>query len=97
MIKAKDLRLLNDNILVEGIKPETRRGVIIGVSTDDKPQEGKVLRVGPGKLLDSGERAKPSIAPGMYVLFNEHTTTKFNLEGKIYFVLKEEDLVGYTN
>lgn len=87
--------MLNDNVLVVGIQPEMRKGVVIGVTTDDKPQEGRVLKVGPGKILENGERVEPGVRPGMQVLFNEHTTTKFNIGGKLYYCLREEDIVAF--
>lgn len=95
MIQIEKLKLTNDNILVEGIKPEMVRGIYTGISTDDKPQEGKVLAVGPGRILESGTRTTLVIKPKMLVLFNEHTSTKFRLEGKSYYVLREEDVVGF--
>lgn len=95
-MKVSELNVLNDNVLVAGIKPEIRAGVIVGITMDEKPQEGKVLKVGPGKLLETGARIEMSVRPGMHVLFNEHTTTKFNIEGSTLYLLKEEDIVGYV-
>jgi len=95
MLQVSKLQILNDNILVVGIKPEIVDRVVKGVTTDDKPQEGRVLKVGPGRMLESGKRGEMSVRNGMVVLFNEHSSTKFNLEGKTYFVIKEEDVVGY--
>lgn len=93
---VSELSVLNDNVLVTGIKPDTRAGVVVGITADEKPQEGRVLRVGPGKMLENGKRIEMSVRPGMHVLFNEHTTTKFNIEGKTLYLLKEEDVVGYV-
>lgn len=95
MLQVSKLNVLNDLVLIEGIKPDMRKGVVVGVTTDDKPQEGRVMKTGPGKLLDSGKRADMSVHPGMEVLFNEHTTTKFNIDGHVYYVLHEEDVVAY--
>ncbi len=90
-----NLQVLGDNVLVAGIKTEVRGGVVVGITQDEKPQEGRVLKVGPGRILESGKRSDMSVRPGMRILFNEHTTTKFNLGGKTYFVVREEDIVGY--
>jgi len=89
-----NLKILNDNILVEGIKPELRDGIKRGVSQDDKPQEGIILQVGPGKQMEYG-LLPTQLKVGMLILFNEHTTSKFNIDGKNYYVLREEDVVGY--
>lgn len=94
-IQLKKLRILNDNLLIEGVKPELRGGIARGVSTDDKPELGIVLAVGPGKMLDSGIVAPMEISVGDTVLFNQHTTIKFNFDGKDYFTIKAEDVIGY--
>lgn len=94
-MEIANLQVLGDNVLIAGIKTEVRGGVIVGITQDEKPQEGRVLKAGPGRMLESGKRSEMSVRPGMKILFNEHTTTKFNLGGKTYFVLREEDIVGY--
>ncbi len=94
-MEVANLQVLSDNVLIAGIKTEVRGGVIVGVTQDEKPQEGRVLRVGPGRILENGKRSEMSVRPGMKILFNEHTTTKFNIGGKTLYVLREEDIVGY--
>ncbi len=96
-MEIQKLRVLNDNVLVEGIVVEMRDGVYTGVTQDDKPQEGKVLMVGPGKLLESGERVPSELKTGMHVLFNEHSSTKYLIGPKTYYLIKEEDVVGYES
>jgi chaperonin GroES len=94
MLQINKLKVLDDLVLVEGIKPETVGKIIKGISQDDKPSEGKVLKVGPGRWED-GVRVPMEIKVDMYVLFNEHTTTKFNINGKTYYSLHAEDIVAY--
>jgi chaperonin GroES len=94
MLQINKLKVLDDLVLVEGIKPETVGKIIKGISQDDKPSEGKVLKVGPGRFED-GYHYPMTIKEGMHVLFNEHTTTKFNIDGKTYYSLHEEDCVAY--
>mgnify|MGYP001565501656 CR=1 FL=1 len=94
-LEVNELNVLYDNVLVSGIKPETRDGIIRGVTSDDKPEMGRVLRVGPGRVTEDGTRLEMSVRPGMLVLFNQHTTTKFNIEGRDFFVLREEDIIGF--
>lgn len=95
-LQVSELNVLNDNVLISGIKPEKKNGVVVGVSTDDKPEMGRVLKVGPGRVTEEGTRLEMSVRAGMVVLFNQHTTTKFNIDGKIYYVLREEDIIGYV-
>lgn len=95
MLEVTKLEILNDNILVQGIREELVNGIRRGISTDDKPQLGLVLKVGPGKMLETGLRQDSVVQVAMVVLFNEHTTTKFNIGGVTYYVLKEEDVIGY--
>ena len=95
MINIEDFQVLNDNVLVRGIIPELRGGVVRGVSTDNKPEIGLVLKVGPGRTLEGGQVKETIIKVGMLILFNQHTTTKFNVEGTDYYVLREEDAIGY--
>lgn len=87
--------MVNDNILVSGIKEETRGKVVVGVTQDEKPQWGRVLKAGPGRILENGKRSEMDVRPGMKILFNEHTTTKFNLGGTVFYVLRHEDIVAY--
>lgn len=95
MLDVNKLEVLNDNVLLEGVQPEKRGGIVRGISTDNKPELGKVLRVGPGRTLENGELKETVVKKGMLILFNQHTTTKFNIEGKDYYVIREEDIVGY--
>jgi chaperonin GroES len=96
-LKIDQLNVINDNVLVEAIVPVRRGGVVRGISTDDKPETGKVLKVGPGRVNDGGVLVQTGLAPGMTVLFNQHTTTKFNIEGKTYYTLRAEDVIAYSN
>lgn len=94
MIEVNKLHVLNDNVLIAPVQPEERGGVVRGITTDDKPEMGRVLKVGPGRVLENGERVETGLAPGMLILFNEHVTTKFNIEGKKYYVLRAEDVIA---
>ncbi len=95
MLTVEKLEVLNDNVFVEGIKEEKRGGVVVGISQDDKPQLGLVLKVGPGRFAEDGILIGTILKPGMIILFNEHATTKFLIDTKTYYVLKEEDVVAY--
>jgi len=78
--------LLLDNILVRGIKAEEVDGILNPDSYEDKPEMGIVISV--------GSKAK-EIQVGDTVLFNKYSTTRFNLDGTDYFVVRLEDIIGY--
>lgn len=95
MLDVNKFSVLNDNVLVEAIREKERGGIIRGITSDDKPELGNVLKVGPGRTSDNGQFISTTIEPGMTVLFNQYTTTKFNFGGKDYYVLREEDIVAF--
>lgn len=95
-MKITNYQMLYDNILVEAIEIEEVDGVIRANSYDDKPEEGVVVSVGHGRVFESGEVVPLQIKEKDRVLFNKYSSTKFNLEGKEYFVVREEDIVGYA-
>jgi chaperonin GroES len=97
MMDVKTLNVLGDHILVEGKKADLVHGIVRGITTDDKPEMGLVLKVGPGRYTESGAFVETQIKPGMVVLFNEHTTTKFNINGTTYYTLRSEDVVAYQD
>jgi chaperonin GroES len=95
MMEVSKLQVLGDHVLVEGLIGERSDGIVRGITTDDKPEVGLVLKVGPGRFTEYGTFVETQIKPGVLVLFNEHTTTKFNINGKKLYMLREEDVVAY--
>ena len=88
--------VLHDNVFVEGIHIEERDGVVRPDSYEDKPSEGRVLKIGPGRMLETGIRVEMTVQPGDEVHFNQYSATKLNLNGKDYFFVREEDIVSYV-
>lgn len=90
-------KLLYDNVLVKGIKLEEVEGVIAPDSYEDKPELGEVVSVGDGRIFDNGTRLEVCVKPKDVVLFNKYSTTKplFSVKGIEYYVLREEDIVGF--
>ena len=91
------MRMLNDNVmvLVEGVKTQTASGLYI----PDTAQEGqilfgKVVEVGDGKLLETGERAKMSVNKGETVWFPKFNASKIEREGKTFYVMSELQILG---
>lgn len=94
-LDVASFHILYDNVFVKGIEIEERDGIIKPASYEDKPELGTVIKVGGGRLLDSGTVVPLSVQAGDTVYFNKYSTVKFNFDGEDYFVVREEDIVGY--
>jgi chaperonin GroES len=90
------IRPLNDRILVKRLAEveKTKGGIIIPDSAKEKPAEGEVISVGPGKLDDSGKRVKPDVKKGDRVLFSKYGGTDVKLDGEEYLIMREDDILG---
>jgi chaperonin GroES len=90
------LRPLHDRVLVKRMEeePVTRGGIIIPDSAKEKPQEGKVIAVGKGKLAENGKMTPLEVKTGDRVLFGKYSGSEVTLEGEEYVIMKEEDLLG---
>ena len=90
------LRPLHDHVVVRRIEPEEEQqgGIIIPDTAKEKPQEGEVLAVGPGKLQDDGTRRALAVSVGNHVLFGKYAGTEVTIEGKELLILRESDLHG---
>jgi len=88
---------ISDNVLVSPQKKETKTesGIILPDSIEkEKPQMGKVVAVGPGKRSFKGEIVKMQVKKGDTVLFSKYSPQEVKLEGKEYFILKEDDILA---
>jgi chaperonin GroES len=90
------IRPLHDRILIKRVQEEqkTKGGIIIPDTAKEKPIEGKVVAVGNGKLLDSGEVRKPEVKKGDKVLFGKYSGTEVKIEGDEHLILREDDILG---
>jgi len=90
------IRPLDDHVVVVPIEAEekTRGGIVLPDTAKEKPQQGKVLAVGPGKLLDDGTRAKPSVAKGDRVLYGKYSGTEVTVDNEDYVIMKESDILA---
>ncbi|MDR1308791.1 MAG: co-chaperone GroES [Deltaproteobacteria bacterium] len=91
-----NVRPLSDRILVKRLEEEekTKGGIIIPDTAKEKPQQGKGVNVGEGKLLDNGTRVKPGVKAGETVLFGKYSGTEIKLDGDEYLILREDDIFG---
>jgi chaperonin GroES len=89
-------RPLDDRILVVPVEAEERTagGIVLPDSAREKPQRGRVLCVGPGKLLDSGQRAEMHVSTGDEVLYGKYSGTEVDFEGEAYVVLRQTDVLA---
>lgn len=90
------IRPLNDRLLVKRLEEETMTagGIIIPDSAKEKPAEGKVIAVGPGKVADNGERVTLQVKEGDMVLFSKYGGTDVKLDGEDYLIMREDDILG---
>jgi len=90
------IRPLQDRILVKRVDEEetTSGGIIIPDSAKEKPQEGQVVAVGPGKTLDSGEVAVPGVNAGDRILFSKYAGTDVNVDGDEHIIIREDDVLA---
>ncbi len=90
------IRPLNDRVLVKRLESEekTAGGIIIPDSAKEKPAEGEVVAVGPGKLNEAGQRVALNIAVGDRVLFSKYGGTDVKLDGEDFLIMREDDILG---
>ena len=90
------IRPVGDRVVVKHAAKEevTKSGIVIPDTAKEKPQEGTVIAVGNGRLLDNGERSPLDVREGERVLFAKYGGTEFKLEGEEYLVLKENDILA---
>jgi chaperonin GroES len=93
---ASSIRPLNDRIIVKRIEEQEqmRGGLYIPDTAKEKPQEGEVLAVGNGKLLDNGTRISIDLSAGDRVLFGKYAGTEVKLDGEELLILREDDVLG---
>lgn len=91
------IKPLSDRVVLEQISPEetTKSGIILpGTVEKEKPEQGKVIAVGAGRLLKDGMRAKMEVKVGDKVLFSRYSPTEVKISNKEYLVVKEEDILA---
>lgn len=93
---AIKLRPLGDRVLVKRIDSEekTKGGIIIPDSAKEKPLEGEVVAVGPGKTCENGQVKSMSLKVSDRVLFAKYAETEVKLEGQSFLLLREDDILG---
>ena len=90
------IRPLNDRVLVLRVEEEekTTGGIIIPDTAKEKPQEGKVVAVGPGKMNEDGQRMPMAVKADDRILFGKYAGNEIKIDGVEHIIMREEDILG---
>jgi chaperonin GroES len=92
-----NIKPLSDHILIEPIKEEekTKTGILLPETVEkERPEEGKVIAVGPGRITEEGKLIPVSVKPGQKVLFKKYGPDEIKVDDKEYLIAKEEDILA---
>ncbi len=91
-----NVRPLHDRVLIQRIeeKETVKGGIIIPDSAKEKSQEGEVIAVGAGKILESGTLLPVEVKPGDRILFGKYSGTEIKLDGQDFIILREDEIIG---
>ncbi|KGX85065.1 co-chaperone GroES [Pontibacillus litoralis] len=90
------LKPLGDRVVIEVVEQEekTASGIVLPDSAKEKPQEGKVVAVGKGRVTDNGEKVALEVAENDHIIFSKYAGTEVKYEGKEYLILRESDILA---
>ena len=90
------IRPLGERVVVKALPSEeiTKGGIVLPDTAKEKPQEGEVIAVGPGRLLDSGQRVSIDLKPGDRVLFSKYSGNEVKIDNVEYLIMRESDILG---
>ena len=92
---ALNIKPLADRVIVEPMEAETMKGgIIIPDTAKEKPQQGKIMAVGPGRVSDDGNRVQPEVKKGDVVLYGKYSGTEVSVDGNDYLILREGDVLA---
>lgn len=91
-----NVKPLDDRIVVRPSAQETKTesGIYLPETSKERPMTGKVVAVGPGRRLDNGERAKPTVKKGDTVVYGKYAGTEVEVKGNEHLILRESELLG---
>jgi len=91
-----NIRPLHDRLIVKRFEEEerTKGGIIIPDNAKEKPQQGEVIAVGSGKVLEDGKKAPLEVKKGDRVLFGKYAGTEIKIDGNEYLMMREDDILG---
>jgi chaperonin GroES len=91
-----NVRPLHDRIVIQRLEEGEQKvgGIIIPDTAKEKPQQGKVIAAGAGKIRDDGTRQRPDVKAGDLILFGKYSGQEIKLAGEEYIIMREEDVLG---
>ena len=91
-----NVRPLHDRIIIQRLEEGEQKvgGIIIPDSAKEKPQQGKVIAAGTGKVKDDGTRQAPDVKAGDLILFGKYSGQEIKLDGEDYLIMKEDEILG---
>ncbi len=91
-----NIKPLGDRVVVKVLEAEekTPSGIVLPDKAKEKPQEGEIMAVGTGKLLDNGTRVELDVKVGNKVIFSKYAGTEVKLEGQEYLILRQDDILA---
>jgi chaperonin GroES len=96
---ATKLRPLGDRVVIQPTPREemTKSGIVLPDTAKEKPQEGKILAAGPGRLTDEGKREPMDVKEGDIVLYAKYAGTEFKVEGEDLLIVSQKDILAIVN
>ena len=93
------IRPLHDRVLVKRIeeKEQLKGGIIIPDTAKEKPQQGEVIAVGNGKILDNGTRVALEVKPGNKILFGKYSGNEVKIDEQEYLIMREDEILGIVD
>ena len=90
------IKPLGDRVVVKRIEeePKTKGGIVLPDTAKEKPQKGKVIAVGTGRVLENGQRVPLEVKEGDIVVFAKYDGTEMEIDGEVYVILSERDLLA---
>ena len=91
-----NVRPIGDRVIVRRVEADqkTKGGIVLPDTAKEKPKDGKVVAVGPGKTLDNGETSSMSLNEGDKVIFSSYAGTEVKIDGEEYLIMKEDDVLA---
>jgi len=90
------LKPLSDHVVLKPVEAEekTKGGIVLPDTAKDRPQEGEVVAVGPGKVLEDGTRLTPEVKVGDRVIYSKYSGTEVKIDGEEYLIVRESDILA---
>jgi chaperonin GroES len=90
------LKPLSDRVVLKPIQAEekTKGGIVLPDTAKDKPQEGEVIAVGPGRILENGAQLEPTVKVGDRVIYSKYSGTEIKINGEEYLIVRESDILA---